>query len=661
VTPGFTSSCTKRTTASALYAGLALILLFGFSPAKTEAATFSPTPEEAALLTKGGQGAKLDLSALTSRTEDGRTFFEIDDMRYPTGTVEVDNAFTGNRWPGGVLYYQFDPAVTATNRVAWRNAAAAWSAVAPVHFTESIGSGNYVLVKNSTGNNSYVGMIGGSQVMNIAAWTYRYVIAHEIGHALGLIHEHSRSNRDAYVTILSANIQSGMQSNFELRSDSVGYGPYDFDSVMHYRRNAFSSNGQNTIQPKPAYSSYLNTMGQTTHLSTQDISGMVQRYSNIGPALNDNFASRITLPSSSGTTNGSNFSATSEAGEPNHAGYPPSASVWYSWTAPINRIIIIDTVGSDFDTVLAVYTGDSVGNLLPVASNDDISTGVILQSRVAFPTSTGLTYRIAVDGYNGSTGHIVLHWGRAAAADFDLNGVTDILFQNSSTGQRMAWLMDETGSSSSSNLPSATTEWNIVGTGDFNGDDQLPDIVFQNSATRQVVVWYMEGTFRTGSANLPSCPANWSVAAIGDFDGDVWPDLVLENVVTGQRAIWLMRGTSHTGSVSLPATATEWKIVGTGDFNGDDKVDIVLQNYSTGRVAVWFMDGTTFQSSSYLPTAPAQWRIAGSGDFNRDHKRDLILQNISTGQRALWLMNGVTLTNGVYLPSMAVQWDIRNR
>ena len=71
---------------------------------------------------------------------------------------------------------------------------------------------------------------------------------------------------------------------------------------MHYRRNDFSRNGQNTIEPKPPYSNYLYTMGQSDHLSSQDISGMVQRYggSGGGSPPNNNFANRQTLAGSGG-------------------------------------------------------------------------------------------------------------------------------------------------------------------------------------------------------------------------------------------------------------------------------------------------------------------------------------------------------------------------
>ena len=99
---------------------------------------------------------------------------EVDDMLFWVREgAGVESAFTGNRWTNGIVYYVFDAAVSSTNRQNWRNAAAAWSAVAPLTFTESTGIGNYIYVQNGSGNNSYVGMIGGRQVMNISSWTYR--------------------------------------------------------------------------------------------------------------------------------------------------------------------------------------------------------------------------------------------------------------------------------------------------------------------------------------------------------------------------------------------------------------------------------------------------------------------------------------------------------
>ena len=124
--------------------------------------------------------------------------------------------------------------------------------------------------------------------------------------------------------------------------------------------------------------------------------------------FNDAFSDRQTLSGSSGSVNGTNVGATVESGEPYHAGDAGGSSIWYSWTAPANGPVTFDTFQSTFDTLLGVYTGNSVGALNFVGSNDDANG--TLQSRVSFNAVAGVTYQIAIDGYGGATGTTVLHW-----------------------------------------------------------------------------------------------------------------------------------------------------------------------------------------------------------------------------------------------------------
>jgi Ca2+-binding RTX toxin-like protein len=131
---------------------------------------------------------------------------------------------------------------------------------------------------------------------------------------------------------------------------------------------------------------------------------------------NDNFASPRNLGSAvSGTVTGANLEATKELGEPAHAGNAGGHSVWYSWTAPANGNESVTLFDSDFDTLLAVYTGDVLSSLTTIASNDDV--GGTAQSAVSFPVSSGVTYLIAVDGFSGKVGHIDLIWTQAPAND----------------------------------------------------------------------------------------------------------------------------------------------------------------------------------------------------------------------------------------------------
>ena len=123
---------------------------------------------------------------------------------------------------------------------------------------------------------------------------------------------------------------------------------------------------------------------------------------------NDNFDNRITLSGSSVSTTGHNNMATLEPGEQQHTDHQGGASVWWSWTAPTSGRITISTAGSSFDTLLAVYTGDSLDNLTLIARNDDDPTADTRTSLVTFQATKGMTYQIAVDGYNAATGRIHL-------------------------------------------------------------------------------------------------------------------------------------------------------------------------------------------------------------------------------------------------------------
>jgi len=139
---------------------------------------------------------------------------------------------------------------------------------------------------------------------------------------------------------------------------------------------------------------------------------------------NDAWSAASTASGTSWTMSGSNVDGTSEVGEPSHAGSAPAKSVWWVWTAPSSGSCTIETTGSAFDTVLAIYQGGAVGSLTAVASNDN-SSSTVTTSRVSFSAVSGQTYRIAVDGKSGASGVITLKGAVAAA------GPTNDMFSKS--------------------------------------------------------------------------------------------------------------------------------------------------------------------------------------------------------------------------------------
>ena len=128
------------------------------------------------------------------------------------------------------------------------------------------------------------------------------------------------------------------------------------------------------------------------------------RFEDPAKPSNDAFDAAIELTGSQVSVSGSNANATKEPGEPNHAENTGGRSVWWRWTAPASGSAQINTMGSSFDTTLGVYTGTTVSALTTVADNDDAEG--TRQSSVSFPMTSGTTYWIAVDGYDGVSGSI---------------------------------------------------------------------------------------------------------------------------------------------------------------------------------------------------------------------------------------------------------------
>jgi uncharacterized repeat protein (TIGR02543 family) len=134
----------------------------------------------------------------------------------------------------------------------------------------------------------------------------------------------------------------------------------------------------------------------------------------VADPLNDLLVNATGLTNNAGSFTGNNQRATKEFSEPLHANNEGGHSVWYKWTAADNGILTLSTTNSAFDTLLAVYTGDKISNLVLVGANDDATDGSGF-SKLALTVQSGVTYRIVVDGYGGNSGNLKLTYSFAAA------------------------------------------------------------------------------------------------------------------------------------------------------------------------------------------------------------------------------------------------------
>ncbi|MCZ6837435.1 MAG: M12 family metallopeptidase [Planctomycetota bacterium] len=202
-------------------------------------------------------------------------------------------------WSDGIVYFEFDGNVTSTNRQLMLSAMDEWNySGADVQFVpRTVGNGSfYVHIQLSDGNNAAIGMQGAGQTINIVSWGSKFIMAHELCHTLGFWHEQSRTDRDTFVDIITSNIESGHEHNFDKEQNWLSQSTsYDFDSVMHYGQFTFTDcliptpGLCETIVCRTGYEGWQWFIGQKDHLSSNDIQDMKNEYgsNSIGPRYID--------------------------------------------------------------------------------------------------------------------------------------------------------------------------------------------------------------------------------------------------------------------------------------------------------------------------------------------------------------------------------------
>ena len=185
-----------------------------------------------------------------------------------------------------------------------------------------------------------------------------------------------------------------------------------------------------------------------------------------------------------------------------------------------------------------------------------------------------------------------LGWQIAGTGDFNGDGRDDVLWRDDS-GRVTNWLGQGEGGFTPNFANAdghAGLDWHIVGIGDFNHDGR-DDILWRND-NGDLTDWLstLNGGFASNFGNAYyQVDLGWQIVGTGDFNGDGWDDILWRNE-DGRVTNWLGQGsggfTPNFANADHSA-GTEWAIVNVGDFNTDGRDDILWRNFATGEVTDW--------------------------------------------------------------------------
>ena len=224
----------------------------------------------------------------------------------------------------------------------------------------------------------------------------------------------------------------------------------------------------------------------------------------------------------------------------------------------------------------------------------------------------------------------------AAIGDVNGDGYSDLIFHRSNTtggnpGGVFYWTIGPGGTRLEvRNLAQAPyDEFRLIGAADFNADG-ISDLLFHNKNTGDVAYWHLQSTGNGATIEQVGNFAvadysDWRVVGISDMDDDGRSDLLFHQKSTGAVAYWLINnsgtGIKSLGNYSVNMPVDAYRILGARDFDGDNRADVLFQERSTGLIMYWILDtlgggtATIAHGDVYAVLDARKTHFPGSSDY----------------------------------------------
>jgi len=192
------------------------------------------------------------------------------------------------RWPKAIIPYKIQRGYTQSQLNTIYAGMQMWMRKTCIKFVpagsneaHSTGHGHYITIFSGQGCYSSVGYNHRSHQVSLQArgCTLPGIVAHELGHTIGLHHEQCRPDRDNHVKILLNNVPSNMRYNFNKVSGTSNFGmPYDYCSLMHYGATAFGGRKFTIVPYDVDYLAVIGKSHTSADLTYTDVTIVNQMY-----------------------------------------------------------------------------------------------------------------------------------------------------------------------------------------------------------------------------------------------------------------------------------------------------------------------------------------------------------------------------------------------
>jgi len=230
--------------------------------------------------------------------------------------------------------------------------------------------------------------------------------------------------------------------------------------------------------------------------------------------------------------------------------------------------------------------------------------------------------------------------------DFNLDGMADVLWYDPPTNRIEVWLMQGTVplEQGAAIQGPPGDGWTCVPAADFNLDG-MADVLWYNPTTNRMSVWLMAGTepFLRGP-EIPGPGGGWLADFAADFDRDGMADVFWVDRTEHRMAVWLMDGTEvREPGPSLPGQPGDgWILAAAGDFNADRVADALWFDPRTrrSRISLMWGNGLLEQGADIPGPSGGDWIVGDASDCNGDGMWDMLWLNTSPLEMRVWLMDG---------------------